>query len=161
MESEAMFRRIKEIEDQLTRLPVGTVVYKTINGKKQPYLQWRENGKTVSKYIKIDDRENTLAEAELRRQLSEELKQLKSSVSGMAFSQLPSYKTNIVYGADLERLIAGVKKFKKRDCYRLLNRYLTGEMYGRVCVLYGLRRTGKTTLLFQAVNDLSEEDKSL
>ena len=97
MESEAMFRRIKEIEDQLTRLPVGTVVYKTINGKKQPYLQWRENGKTVSKYIKIDDRENTLAEAELRRQLSEELKQLKSSVSGMAFSQLPSsYKTNIV-----------------------------------------------------------------
>lgn len=160
MESEAMFRRIKEIEDQLAKLPVGTVVYKTINGKKQPYLQWRENGKTVSKYIKIDDRENTLAEAELRRQLSEELKQLKSSVSGMAFSQLPSYKTNIVYGADLERLIAGVKKFKKRDCYRLLNRYLTGEMYGRVCVLYGLRRTGKTTLLFQAINDLSDEDRT-
>ena len=160
MESEATFRRIREIEDQLAGLPVGTVVYKTINGKKQPYLQWRENGKTVSKYIKIDDRENTLAEAELRRQLSEELKQLKSSVSGMAFPQLPSYKTNIVYGEDLERLIAGVKKFKKRDCYRLLNRYLTGEMYGRVCVLYGLRRTGKTTLLFQAINDLSDEDRT-
>lgn len=160
MENEAMFRRIKEIEDQLAGLPVGTVVYKMINGKKQPYLQWRENGKTVSKYIKIDDRENTLAEVELRRQLSEELKQLKSSVSGMAFPQLPSYKTNIVYGEDLERLIAGVKKFKKRDCYRLLNRYLTGEMYGRVCVLYGLRRTGKTTLLFQAINDLSDEDRT-
>ena len=160
MESEAMVRRIKEIEDQLAGLPVGTVVYKMINGKKQPYLQWRENGKTVSKYIKIDDRENTLAEVELRRQLSEELKQLKSSVSGMAFPQLPSYKTNIVYGEDLERLIVGVKKFKKRDCYRLLNRYLTGEMYGRVCVLYGLRRTGKTTLLFQAINDLSDEDRT-
>ena len=160
MENEAMFRRIKEIEDQLAGLPVGTVVYKMINGKKQPYLQWRENGKTVSKYIKIDDRENTLAEVELRRQLSEELKQLKSSVSGMAFPQLPSYKTNIVYGEDLERLIVGVKKFKKRDCYRLLNRYLTGDMYGRVCVLYGLRRTGKTTLLFQAINDLSHEDRT-
>ena len=160
MNAEAIFRRIKEIEDQLAMLPVGTVVYKTINGKKQPYLQLRENGKTASKYIKINEREKTLADAELRKQLSEELKQLKSSVSGMAIPELPSYKTNIVYGEDLERQIVGVKKFKKRDCYRLLNRYLTGEMYGRVCVLYGLRRTGKTTLLFQAINDLSAEDRS-
>ena len=160
MESEATFRRIKEIEDQLARLPVGTVVYKTINGKKQPYLQWRENGKTVSKYIKINEREKILADAELRKQLSDELKQLKASVAGMAIPQLPSFKTNVIYGGDLDRLIVGVKNFKKRDCYRLLNRYLTGEMYGRVCVLYGLRRTGKTTLLFQAINDLSEEDRS-
>ena len=63
-------------------------------------------------------------------------------------------------GEELEWLIASVKKFKKRDCYRLLNRYLTSEMFGRVCVLYGLRRTGKTTLLFQAINDLSDEDRS-
>ena len=159
MENEATFHRIKEIEDQLARLPAGTVVYKTINGKKQPYLQWRENGRTVSKYIKINEREKVLADAELRKQLSEQLKQLQSSVSGMAFPQRPSCKTNIVYGEDLERLIAGVKAFKKRDCYRLLNRYLTGEMVGRVCVLYGLRRTGKTTLLFQAINDLSDEDR--
>ena len=160
MKSEAAFHRIKEIEDQLVRLPVGTVVYKSINGKKQPYLQWRENGKTVSKYIKINEREKILAAAELRKELSEELKQLKSSVFGMAYPQLPTYKTNIVYGTDLERLITGVKSFKKRECYRLLDRYLTGEMYGRVCVLYGLRRTGKTTLLFQAINDLSEEDRT-
>ena len=82
------FRRIKEIEDQTAGLPIGTVVYKTINRKIQPYLQWRENGKTVSKYIKNDDREKTLAEAELHMQLSKELKQLKSSVSGMAFPQV-------------------------------------------------------------------------
>lgn len=161
MEREVMFRRINEIEEQLAKLPVGTVVYKKINGKKQPYLQWRENGKTVSKYIKTEDREKTLAEAALRKQLSEELKQLKASVPNIPVQPtLPSFKTNVVYGTDLERQTSGVKSFKKRDCYRLLNRYLTGEMYGRVCVLYGLRRTGKTTLLFQAVNDLSEEDKS-
>lgn len=160
MDSEATFRRIQEIEAQLARLPVGTVVYKTINGKKQPYLQWREDGKTVSKYIKTDEREMVFADVELRKQLSEELKHLKSSVADMAIPQLPSCKTNIVYGKELERLISRVKNFKKRDCYRLLNRYLTGDMYGRVCVLYGLRRTGKTTLLFQAINDLSDDDRS-
>ena len=88
MDSEATFLRIKKIEEQLARLPVGTVVYKTINGKKQPYLQWRENGRTVSKYIRIHDREKTLADAELRKKLSDELKQLKSSVSGMVIPQL-------------------------------------------------------------------------
>ncbi|MBR1707792.1 MAG: AAA family ATPase [Clostridia bacterium] len=159
MNTVAMLRRIQEIDDQLTKLPVGTVVYKMINGKKQPYLQWRQNNKTVSKYIKIQDREKILAEAELRKQLTEELKQLKSSVSSMTIATFPSYKTNIVYGDALERLIASVKAFKKRDCYRLLNRYLTRDTAGRVCILYGLRRTGKTTLLFQAINDLSDEDR--
>ena len=40
--------RIAELEQQLSTLPVGTLVYKTIVGKKQPYLQWTENGKSKS-----------------------------------------------------------------------------------------------------------------
>lgn len=31
--------RIREIENRLEQLPKGTLTYKTINGKKQPYVQ--------------------------------------------------------------------------------------------------------------------------
>ena len=30
--------RIREIEKRLAQLPKGTLTYKTINGKKQPYV---------------------------------------------------------------------------------------------------------------------------
>ena len=161
MDKQTIEQRIRKIEEQLATLPVGTLVYKTINGKKQPYLQWGENGKVKSQYVKIAEREKTIAAVELRKQLAEELKQLKASSPNLSSGngQAP-LKTNVVYGEDLERLVSGVKSFRKRDCYRLLTRYMTGTMYGRVCVLYGLRRTGKTTLLFQAINDLSDEDRS-
>ena len=46
MDYEAVVRRIREIEGQLSLLPPGNVVYKTIKGNKQPYLQWGENGKS-------------------------------------------------------------------------------------------------------------------
>jgi hypothetical protein len=153
------YRRMGEIETELAGLPQGTVVYKTINGKKQPYLQWTENGKTRSQYIKLAERERTLKQAERRKALTEELKQLRSSADGIrAVNPWPSCRTNIVVGEKLNAQCAQVRGFEKRDCYHLLDRFLKGGFVGRVCLLYGLRRTGKTTLLFQAINDLSEED---
>ncbi len=154
------YRRMSEIETELAGLPQGTVVYKTINGKKQPYLQWTENGKTRSQYIKLAEREKTLKQAERRKALTEELKQLRSSADGIpAVNPWPSCRTNTVVGEKLNAQCAQVRGFEKRDCYRLLDRFLKGGFVGRVCLLYGLRRTGKTTLLFQAINDLSEEDR--
>ena len=46
--------RIKEIDERLAYLPKGTLTYKTINGKKQPYIQRTVEGKSVSYYIKKD-----------------------------------------------------------------------------------------------------------
>lgn len=161
MEYEAVIGRIKEIEEQLAQIPPGYVVYKTIRGKKQPYLQWYENGKSVSKYIKIANREETIRQAALRKELTAELKELKASLPGAnAPSAIPSYRTNVVYGEKLKAQIAQVRGFEKRDCYRLLDRFLNSKLTGRVCLLYGLRRTGKTTLLFQAISELPEEEKA-
>ena len=69
--------RIAEIERQLTELPAGYLVYKKIKGKEQPYLQWMENGRTVSKYIKISEREEVLRKIALKKSLQEELKILR------------------------------------------------------------------------------------
>ena len=38
-------RRIEEIDKRLEQLPKGTLTYKTINGKKQPYIQRTIEGK--------------------------------------------------------------------------------------------------------------------
>lgn len=40
---------------------------------------------------------------------------------------------------------------QKRDCLSSLLDYLKAENNSKVCILYGLRRTGKTVLLKQAL----------
>ena len=153
-------RRIEEIEKRLQTTPRGSLVYKTINGKKQPYLQWSEGGKLKSRYIKVAERDETIAGVALRKKLKEELKTLKASFQKTS-SMTPqgAFRTNAILGDALNRLTESVRDFKKRDCYKLLNQFVREKTDGRVCLLYGLRRTGKTTLLFQAINDLDEEQR--
>ena len=59
-------QRIIELEEQIASLPQGNVTYKKINGKEQPYLQWTENGKSKSKYIKVAERETVISQVALR-----------------------------------------------------------------------------------------------
>ena len=44
--------RIRQIEDELAGLPAGYISKKMIHGKERFYLQWMENGKLKSRYIK-------------------------------------------------------------------------------------------------------------
>lgn len=156
--------RIREIDEMLSMLPPGSLVYKTINGKEQPYLQWTENGKQQTKYIKKEGREDAIDQAIKRKELTEERKKLTEEIKNLSSesSKTPDedYKTNVIYGDGLSRLTLAVKGFHRRYCYSTLERYLTGNTFGRVCILYGLRRTGKTTLLLQAIESMNDEQRS-
>ena len=55
------------------------------------------------------------------------------------------------------RNIQGVRDWEKRDCFEQLQKYIHGSGYDRVCLVYGLRRTGKTTMIRQALYELSKE----
>ena len=68
--------RIREIDERLEQLPKGTLTYKTINGKKQPYVQQTIQGKSVSYYVKLTEREQILMEFEERSRLQEEKQRL-------------------------------------------------------------------------------------
>lgn len=70
------------------------------------------------------------------------------------------YETKIVYGDDLRKMVKTVKGFKKRDCFGRIEKFLHGTDRTRVCALYGLKRTGKTTLLLQTIAEMSEEEFS-
>lgn len=159
MNSNEITKKIIELEQQLKLLPIGTLVYKTIGGKKQPYLQWTENGKSKSKYIKVSERDTILNQIELRKKIVHKLKELKRLTSyEQALSSLPYYdfKTNVTVGNGLKNMLGSVSGLQKRDCFDTLQKYLNSSVFGRVCLLYGLRRTGKTTLLFQAISELAE-----
>ncbi len=71
---------------------------------------------------------------------------------------MPAFKTNVVTGPALLALSENVRGWQKRDCCRQLSAYLHSAGCDRVCLLFGLRRTGKTTLLRQAVLDMTTED---
>ena len=70
---------------------------------------------------------------------------------------MSEFKTNVVTGSALLALSENVQGWQKRDCYRQLNAYLYNAECDRVCLLFGLRRTGKTTLLRQDVLDMATE----
>ncbi len=69
-----------------------------------------------------------------------------------------SFKTSVVTGPALLALSESVRGWRKRDCYQQLAAYLHSTECDRVCLLFGLRRTGKTTLLRQAVLDMAPEE---
>lgn len=66
----------------------------------------------------------------------------------------PDFNTNVITGNGLKAFSDTVAKYGKRDCYKTLQKFVHGSYDGKICILYGLRRTGKTTLLFQLISDL-------
>ena len=72
-------------------------------------------------------------------------------------SQTTEFHTNVVTGAGLQALANSVAKYGKRDCFSTLQKFVAGSYDGKICILYGLRRTGKTTLLFQMLSELPVE----
>ena len=149
-------RRILELENEIALLPQGSINIKKINGKEQPYLQWTENGKSKSQYIKKNEREKIFAEVARRKELQEELRELKK-LETIEMSRPMEYETSVVVGTRLLAMTKGVRNWKERDCFKQLEQYLYSEATDRVCLIFGLRRTGKTTMLRQAVLKMTPE----
>ena len=59
-------------------------------------------------------------------------------------------------GNELREMVerSGVDAYGKRTCFSTVMEYLRGENDHKTCCLYGLRRTGKTVMMIQAVREL-------
>lgn len=147
--------KIDILKEKIERLPKGYISNKTIGGKVRHYLQWAENGKTKSRYIPDEDYERVKSEIAKRKELQKELKELQSK---QPINSAFDYETNVTSGNTLKTLVNYVKDLKRRDCCKILNEYLYGEITPRICSVYGLRRTGKTTMLFQSIVDMKSDD---
>ena len=152
--------QISDLESQIALLPVGYISKKMINGKERYYQQWTENGKIKSKYIKNEEVEEFQKKIEFRKSLQSKLSELKSSA---AFIETPSIKDakfnlRIMYGKDLKDFASQTKDFHKRDCFTQIQKYLYSDTLDKVCLVYGLRRTGKTTMIRQCLYEMKEGD---
>ncbi|MBQ7923654.1 MAG: AAA family ATPase [Clostridia bacterium] len=81
----------------------------------------------------------------------------KPDIAPVGVAEPGDFHTNVVTGISLQALTRRVEKYQKRDCFTLLRQFITRELDGKIGILYGLRRTGKTTLLFQMIRELPVE----
>ena len=122
--------------------------------------QYKENKKTVSNFLTNDEAEKMRPQIEERRQLQMKLRAMKKNLPASAKpDDSTSFIMNAITGSGLLEMAETAKDFKKRDCYEKISSYLYGKPADKVCLVYGLRRTGKTTLLKQLVLDMKEEDR--
>lgn len=147
MSKEEYIRIIKEIE----ALPTGGITYKKINGKKYAYYQWREGGKQRSKRVKDDELEVLATKIARRKELQALLKNVDMTES------IHEFNCAVRTGSELDQFVDVVKNWKKRECYKELENYVYNDIHDRVFILYGLRRTGKTTLIRQLILNMDKE----
>ena len=152
-----VYELIRLLEERIENLPKGYISKKNINGKVQHYLQWKENGKVKSKYIRDEELEELQGQIEERKRLQSRLKEKKAMYMSKN-KKNTKYETQVSIGNNLIRMVKKVHGLEKRDIYEQITKYLYGNDYTRVCAVYGLRRTGKTTLLFQAIEEMTDEN---
>ena len=156
MDLSEMQTHVAELEQQISALPAGSVTKKTVNGKEYFYHRWTENKKRREKYIPADELENFRAQIERRKALEQELKALKKQLPKAKSANLSAFTTNVRTGEALRSFAASVRGYRRRECFRQLHDFVCGEPQDKVFILYGLRRTGKTTMIRQIFAEMSD-----
>ena len=155
-----ILNRIDELEVQIAALPVGSITKKTINGKVYYYHRWTEDKKRKEKYVSEEDVPALREQIEERKALEAELKALKKQTPKKPAPKKETFIMNVRIGEALQVYSAPVRRYKKRGCYQKLHDFVYGDVQDRVFILYGLRRTGKTTLIRQILAEMSDADLS-
>lgn len=159
MENTDIQERIAGLEQEIAQLPKGSISKKTIGGRDYYYHRITIDGKRKEEYIPADEVEALRNKIEQRKTLEAELKQLKKIVPAPK-SNAAQHKfiTNVQTGQSLYAYASSVKNYKKRQCYGILHSYVYGDIRDKVFILYGLRRTGKTTLIRQVLLNMSDDE---
>ena len=140
---------------EIETLPKGSIAIKHVKGKPYHYHRWYEDGRRHERYVAEADVPYLVEGIERRKALEAQLKaDGKKGPSGYRFH------ASVLTGDELEAFSAPVRSFRKRECFDVLRDYAYGESDGRVLILFGLRRTGKTTLIRQLISEMSDEVRS-
>ena len=158
MELSEMQARAAELEQLIADLPAGSITKKTVNGKEYFYHRWTEDKKRREKYIPADELEDFRAQIEQRKALERELKALKKQLPKGKSVDTSAFTTNVRTGEALRSFASPVRAYRKRECFRQLHDYIYGGQQDKVLILYGLRRTGKTTMIRQIFAEMSEAE---
>ena len=158
MELSEIQARAAKLEQQISNLPAGSITKKAVNGKEYFYHRWTENKKRREKYIPMDEVENFRVQIGQRKELEQELKMLRKYLPKEKSVNFPVFTTNVRAGEELRSFAASVRGYRKRECFMQLHDFVYGEQQDKVFILYGLRRTGKTTMIRQIFAGMSDAE---
>lgn len=150
--------RAAKLEQQISNLPAGSITKKAVNGKEYFYHRWTENKKRREKYIPMDEVENFRVQIEQRKELEQELKMLRKYLPKTKSVNSAVFTTNVRAGEELRAFAASVRTYRKRECFMQLHDFVYGKQRDKVFILYGLRRTGKTTMIRQIFAGMSDAE---
>ncbi len=164
MQIDNIYNQIAEIEREIAVLPEGSITKKKIRDKEYYYHRVTRNGKRTEKYVSFEEVPDLKEKIEKRKAFERKLKELKRMLpkdeqgTGRIIEKELVFKTKVRTGRQLESQIAITRKYKKRECIHVLRDYIFGSVQDRVLIIYGLRRTGKTTMIRQILTELSPEE---
>lgn len=163
MGQDELLNQMAELEREIAILPEGSITKKRINGKEYYYHRITRNGKRSEKYISFEEVSVLNAQIEKRKALVKKLKNLKVLVVQEKEPETEkeeqlAFKTTVRVGKLLKSQIALTRKYRKRECIKELRKYVFGIQQDKVFIIYGLRRTGKTTMIRQILTELSDAE---
>ena len=161
MDKDELQLQIADLEREIAALPEGSITKKTVKGKDYYYHRINQNGTRREKYVCFEEIADLTAQIQTRKELEKQLKSYKKlAVSEKASEseekETLAFKTKVRLGRSLRVQIEPVRKYRKRECINELRSYVFGETQDRVFILYGLRRTGKTTMIRQILTEMSD-----
>ena len=149
--------KIEYFKEYISQLPPGNITYKTINGKRYPYYQWtdKETGKQRNRVVKPDELEELSFKISTRKDLEKRIK--AAGEKTYESREEVEFFSFVLRGKDLKEFAQPTAQWQKRECFSQIHDYVYGNSIDRVFILYGLRRTGKTTLIRQLIAEMPEE----
>ena len=146
-------KEIERYREELSKLPQGSISRKMIAGKARYYRQWVEDGRTRSEYLKESEVDGVRRQIERRRELAKLLRPY-----GAGARPYVRMDAAVKTGRELGDWADFVSGWDARDVFPNIMKFLRWPAESKVLIVFGLRRTGKTTMLQQAVRALTREE---
>ena len=115
-----MTKRQQALLNELKSLPKGYISRKVIRGRETFYLQWKENGKVKSKYLKHDEVDGFREQIRRRHAIQEIL--LKEGHSALIPAQIADY--DVIPKTDNIRILDAYIDNKDRSLSHKITRFL-------------------------------------
>ena len=161
MNTDNLIEQLARLDEQIDALPRGSISPKKVNGHTYYYHRWYEGKTKKERFIPEEELEQLRALIRQRKELQEKRKELKRQLPKMPKRVLhednTDYVTIVRRGAELRAFMTPALNYRRRECYARLRDYVFGPQQDKVFVIYGLRRTGKTTMIRQILADMDEK----
>ena len=157
-------KEIEKLQKEIAKLPKGGVTRKKINDTYYYYHQWKDpSGKRHYDIITELEFGELKQGIEKRRELEKRLRAYSNEIRKKTASQGEmlqeiEFNSHVMYGQELVDMVGVANGLDRRECYSTIDAYLHSGSSDKICLVYGLRRTGKTTLIRQLILAMDEQE---